>query len=103
MRRERETNFILCYEFIILMEKPAILLSYISLNCLCFILLFNFFFLSRPYMTIGSLRDQVIYPNTRLEMQQKGFTDAKLNEILRIVHLEHIIEREGGMCDFLGI
>ena len=45
-------------------------------------------------MTIGSLRDQVIYPHTRTEMEQRGYDDAKLEEILNIVHLQHIIARE---------
>ncbi|CAD6198598.1 unnamed protein product [Caenorhabditis auriculariae] len=50
----------------------------------------------RPYMTLGTLRDQVIYPHTSIQMRRAGVTDEDLARILRIVHLEHIVEREGG-------
>ena len=47
-------------------------------------------------MTIGSLRDQVIYPDTRAEMLSKGWTDEDLYDVLDTVTLTHIITREGG-------
>ncbi|CAG9533326.1 unnamed protein product [Cercopithifilaria johnstoni] len=50
----------------------------------------------RPYMTFGNLREQIIYPDTLLDMRRKGITDSALIEILKTVHLSDIVEREGG-------
>lgn len=55
-----------------------------------------FFVPQRPYLPIGSLRQQVIYPDTEEESRQKGFTDAKLMEILEATRLAYIPTREGG-------
>lgn len=55
-----------------------------------------FYIPQRPYMTVGSLRDQVIYPHLRDEMVGRGVKDAQLLDILKKVQLEYILEREAG-------
>lgn len=47
-------------------------------------------------MTIGSLRDQVIYPDTYEDMKSKQITDKDLENLLEKVKLTYILERENG-------
>ncbi|KAI0001790.1 ABC transporter transmembrane region 2-domain-containing protein [Russula vinacea] len=50
----------------------------------------------RPYLPIGTLRDQVIYPHNKYKMEERGVTDGNLLEILSIVQMASVVEREGG-------
>ena len=52
-----------------------------------------FYIPQRPYLTIGNLRDQIIYPDTVNEMNLKKYDDETLMEIMKMVSLEHIVAR----------
>ncbi|KAI9592371.1 ABC transporter transmembrane region 2-domain-containing protein [Syncephalis fuscata] len=55
-----------------------------------------FYIPQRPYLSLGTLRDQIIYPHTVDVMKKRGITDDDLLKILGLVQLGHIVEREGG-------
>ncbi|KAI8596668.1 ABC transporter transmembrane region 2-domain-containing protein [Dissophora ornata] len=55
-----------------------------------------FYVPQKPYLALGTFRDQVIYPDTKQQAHAKGFTDRKLLELLSVVRLEYLIDREGG-------
>jgi ATP-binding cassette subfamily D (ALD) long-chain fatty acid import protein len=50
----------------------------------------------RPYLSIGTLRDQVIYPDGELEMRERGRRDIELKRVLEEARLGHLPDREGG-------
>lgn len=49
-----------------------------------------------PYLPKGSLRDQIIYPDNKIQMIKKKMNDTKLQELLKIVKLDFLVKREGG-------
>ncbi|CAB0018230.1 unnamed protein product [Nesidiocoris tenuis] len=55
-----------------------------------------FYIPQRPYMCLGTLRDQVIYPHTKEEMKRRGKTDEMLFSHLERVQLPYLLQREGG-------
>ena len=52
-----------------------------------------FYIPQRPYLCIGSLRDQIIYPHTKLLQKSP---DSHLLQILDTVGLKDLVKREGG-------
>lgn len=50
----------------------------------------------RPYLSIGTLRDQVIYPHSEIDMRQSGRSDRDLKSVLEAVRLGYLPDREGG-------
>ncbi|KAI9852443.1 MAG: hypothetical protein M1838_000763 [Thelocarpon superellum] len=55
-----------------------------------------FYIPQRPYLSRGSLRQQIIYPDGVREMRDKHVTDADLFRILTTVEIESIVDRPGG-------
>jgi ATP-binding cassette subfamily D (ALD) long-chain fatty acid import protein len=50
----------------------------------------------RPYLSPGTLRDQIIYPHTELDMRNSSRRDSELDQILADVRLAYLPSREGG-------
>lgn len=56
-----------------------------------------FYIPQRPYMTLGTLRDQIIYPHTHDEMKRRGRTDTDLQTYLELVQLPYLQIRDKGL------
>ncbi|KAK5090257.1 ATP-binding cassette long-chain fatty acid transporter pxa1 [Lithohypha guttulata] len=50
----------------------------------------------RPYLSVGTLRDQVIYPHTEVDMRDNGKNDNQLQQVLDAARLGYLVDREGG-------
>jgi ATP-binding cassette subfamily D (ALD) long-chain fatty acid import protein len=55
-----------------------------------------FYIPQRPYLSRGSLRQQIIYPDSLYEMRAKNVTDADLLAILAVLEIDGIVDRPGG-------
>ena len=55
-----------------------------------------FYIPQRPYLSCGTLRQQVTYPDDIREMRDRGTTDDDLQQILEVVEIGYIVERVGG-------
>ena len=55
-----------------------------------------FYIPQRPYLSRGTLRQQVIYPDGTRQMRDRGMTDKDLHDILATLGIESIVHREGG-------
>ncbi|OCK79651.1 ATP-binding cassette protein [Lepidopterella palustris CBS 459.81] len=55
-----------------------------------------FYIPQRPYLSRGTLRQQIIYPDGLREMRDKGITDHDLFQILSVVEIESIVDRPDG-------
>lgn len=50
----------------------------------------------RPYLSVGTLRDQVIYPHTAIDMHERGASDSDIQQVLDDARLGYLPAREGG-------
>lgn len=50
----------------------------------------------RPYLSIGTLRDQVIYPDGEVDMRDKRKNELDLKQVLEAARLGYLPDREGG-------
>ncbi|KAL7624578.1 ATP-binding cassette long-chain fatty acid transporter pxa2 [Parahypoxylon ruwenzoriense] len=51
-----------------------------------------FYIPQRPYLSRGSLRQQITYPDSLRTVRARGVTDAQLLEILKLLSLEHLVD-----------
>jgi len=53
-----------------------------------------FYIPQKPYLVVGTFRDQVIYPDTFEQMHEKKWTDEQLEELLDQVKLTPLLEKQ---------
>lgn len=54
-----------------------------------------FYIPQKPYLTAGTLRQQLIYPHSEEEMKLKGKTDKDLEDLLSQVEMKYLVTRDG--------
>lgn len=54
-----------------------------------------FYIPQRPYLSRGTLRQQIIYPDSVLDMRERGVRDQDLEEILRSLGIEGLLDLQG--------
>jgi len=55
----------------------------------------SFFVAQKPYLCLGNLRDQLLYPDTAGGGDRDGDSDDKLREVAKAVGLEHLLASPG--------
>ncbi|KIW63418.1 hypothetical protein PV04_10263 [Phialophora macrospora] len=55
-----------------------------------------FYIPQRPYLSRGTLRDQIIYPDTLYEFRAKNGSEEQLRQILETLEIESVLHRPGG-------
>ncbi len=55
-----------------------------------------FYIPQRPYLSKGTLRQQILYPDTLLDMRARQVTDDDLADILRRLGLHHLLRTQGS-------
>jgi len=54
-----------------------------------------FYIPQRPYLTTGTLRQQIIYPHSEEQMKNRNIDDAKLLTLMDEVEMRYLVDREG--------
>jgi len=60
-----------------------------------------FYIPQKPYLCLGSIRDQVLYPHSKLDMVRDGRTDAELYQLLESVSLGYLVDTREAAWDSL--
>lgn len=54
-----------------------------------------FYIPQRPYLTAGTLRQQLLYPHSEEQMAARGITDDHLAQLMEQVELKYLLTRDG--------
>ncbi|KAF2857069.1 ATP binding protein [Piedraia hortae CBS 480.64] len=62
-----------------------------------------FYVPQRPYLSKGTLRQQILYPDSVLDMRAKGMTDQDLMDIMEILGIEALLSTSGRAGEGSGL